>query len=93
MALHVVRDRATQAREAQIGTVPRAAFLQRVDGGLADVPRRGEIRLADTEGNHVPHGLDDFEKIADARAGNIPDVIGNGDAHGETASRSGAWSK
>ena len=66
MALHVVRNGTPQPRQTEIGTVAGAALFQRVDGGFTDVPRRGEVRLPDAKGDHVPHGLDDFKKVPDA---------------------------
>ena len=47
----------------------RFALFQRVNGGLADVPRRDEVGFADAERNHVLHLRDDFEKVADAERG------------------------
>ena len=54
------------------------------------MPRRGEVRLADSQRDDIVHGLDDLEKIANARARNVAHVVGNLDAHGETDRRSGA---
>ena len=45
------------------------AFFQRIDRGLADVPGSGEVRLADAQRNHVAGIEHQFEKFADAGAG------------------------
>jgi hypothetical protein len=84
----IIGDGAAEAGEAEIRGVAGAAALEGEDGGFADVPGRGEVRLADAERDDIVHGLDDFEEVADARAGDVADVVGDGDAHGETARRS-----
>ena len=53
------------------------AFFERVDAGLADVPGRVEIRFADAERDGVLHLGDDVKKIADARLGQVDDVLGD----------------
>jgi hypothetical protein len=42
-----------------------------VNGCFANVPRRDEIRLADTEGDDALLTLDDVEEFADAGARNF----------------------
>ena len=52
----------------------RPALFQGVDRRLADVPGRGEVRLADAQRDHVVHLRHDLEEIADARLGQVDDV-------------------
>ena len=73
----VAGDRFPEARKAEIGGVAGAAFLQGINGGLADVPWGIEVGLADAERDDVLHRLHDFEKVADARAGDVADVMGD----------------
>jgi hypothetical protein len=40
---------------------------------VAREPQQREVGFADTEADHVLHGRDDFEKIADAGAGEVYD--------------------
>ena len=47
--LDIVRDAAAEARESEIRRVAGASALKGVDGGLADMPWRCEIRLSDAE--------------------------------------------
>ncbi len=70
------RDGVAQSRQAQIGRVGGPASFEGVDGGFADVPRRDEIRLSHTEGNHVWEPLDDVKELPDARARDCPDMVG-----------------
>ena len=62
----------------------RLAFLQRVNGGFADVPGRVEIRLADPQRNHVVHLRHNFKKVANAGPGQVDNVPGDesGGVHG-----------
>ena len=55
----------------------RLAFFDGVDAGLADVPGRVEIRFADAERDRVLHLGDDVKKIADARLGQVDNVLGD----------------
>ena len=63
---NVTVDGAAQFDEAEVRSVMRFAFFERVNGGFADVPGGVEIRFADAERNHVLHLRDDFKKVADA---------------------------
>jgi hypothetical protein len=47
------------------------------DAALANGPRRGEIRLADTETDDIIHGVDEVEKLADAAFGQTCDMFRN----------------
>jgi hypothetical protein len=69
-------------RREEVRRVLGASALQRVDGGLADVPRRSEIGLTDAEGNDAGGVLDQFEEVTDARPGDARDVIGDEVARG-----------
>ena len=69
MVLHVGRDRAAQLDQTEVRRVVGLALLKRVDGRLADVPGRVEIRLAYPERDDVLHLRDDLEEVADARLG------------------------
>ena len=62
---HIVADGFAQREQAQIGGVARMAAFQRVDRPLPDRPRRDEIRFSDSEGDHIVHRVDQFEKVAD----------------------------
>jgi len=75
--LDVFADGTAQFDEAEVGRVMRLALFERVDAGLADVPGRVEIRFADAERDGVLHLGDDVKKIADARLGQVDDVLGN----------------
>ena len=74
MFADILRDALAQLGQAEVARVAGVPALQRIDGRLADAPRCVEVRLADAERDHVLHGLDDFKKVADARARNAPDV-------------------
>ena len=76
--LDVGGDLGAQLGQAQVGGVAGVALFERVHGGLADVPGRDEIRLADAQADDPAHGLDDFKEIADARARDALDVAGDG---------------
>jgi galactose-1-phosphate uridylyltransferase len=75
--LGIFADGAAQFDRAEVRGVVRLALFERVNAGLADVPRRVKIRLADAERNHVLHLGDDFKKVADARLGQVDDVSGD----------------
>jgi enoyl-CoA hydratase len=94
MACHI-RYASTDAKlgQPEIRGVVGPALLEAVDGGLANMPRRGKIRLANSQRDHIVHALDDLEKIANTRARNVANVVSDLNSHGETARRSGAWSK
>ena len=66
MALAIGSNRLTQADHARVGAVPGLAVLQRFDARLPYVPRRGKIRLADGEGDHVVHLGGNVKKPSDA---------------------------
>ena len=73
----VTRDALAEARQAEITRVAGVPALQRINGGLADAPRGVKIGLADAERDDVLHGLDDLEKVANPRARNVADVVGD----------------
>ena len=73
----VARDRLAQRKQAEVRGVGRLAFFQRVDGGLADVPRGDEVRLADAQRDHAFAALHEFEEITDAGARNARDMPGD----------------
>ena len=75
--LDVFVDGAAQFDEAEVGRVMRLALFERVNAGLADVPGRVEIRFADAERDGVLHLGDDVKKVADARLGQVDDVLGD----------------
>ena len=93
MFLDIVRDAAAEAWESEIRRVAGASALKGVNGGFADMPWRCEIRLSDAERDDVAHGLNDFKKIPNSRAGDSLDVFGDGDTHGVTDRRSDETSK
>ena len=93
MPTHIVGDRAAQSREPKIRGVASASALQGENRRLANVPRRREIRLPDAQRDDIVHRLDDFEKVANARARDVANVVGDGDTHGDTESRSEVGSK
>jgi hypothetical protein len=64
--LDVGGDRAAQLDQAEVRGVVGLALLEGVDRGLADVPGRVEVGLADAERDHVLHLRDDLEEVADA---------------------------
>jgi hypothetical protein len=74
VALHIRRDGPAQLEEPEVRGVVGLALLEGVDRGLADVPGRVEVRLADAERDDVPHLRDDLEEVADARLGQPGDV-------------------
>ena len=88
-SIDVAGDGFAQREQAEIGGVGRLAFFQRVNGGLADVPWRDEVRFADAERDHVVAALHEFEEVADARARDRGDVAGDfrGIVHGWAATR------
>lgn len=93
MFVDVIGNTPAQARQTEIRGVASAPPLQSVNGRLADVPWRGEVRLADAERDDIIHRLHDFKKVANSRARDIADVVCNGDAHGVTERRSELASK
>ena len=93
MPTHIVGDRAAKSREPEVRGVSSATSLQRENRRLANVPRRREIRLPDAQRNNIIHRLDDFEKVANARARDVANVVSDGDTHGDTESRSEVGSK
>ena len=93
MFVDVIGDTPAQARQAEIRGVASATPLQSVNGCLADVPWGGKVRLADAQRDDIIHRLHDFKKVANARAGNVTDVVCDGDAHGVTERRSELASK
>jgi hypothetical protein len=85
VARDVIRDGRAQGEQAEVGGVTGFPALERVDGGLADVPGGDEIGLADAERDDALHGLHDLEKIADAGARDVAHMIGDevgGSGHG-----------
>ena len=70
-------DGFAQLEQAKVRRVAGAAFFEREDGGLADVPRGDEIWLTHAERDDILHSLHDIEKIADARARDIAHVGGD----------------
>ena len=76
--MEVGGDQLSQFRQAGIGGIRGVALLDGADGGLADVVGRGEIRLADTEGNDAIGGGDEFEEASDARGGDEIQLGGYG---------------
>ena len=75
--LDVFVDGAAQFDEAEVGRVMCLALFERVDAGLADVPGRVEIRLADAKRDGVLHLGDDVKKVADAGLGQTGNVLGD----------------
>ena len=67
----VFGQRPAQFDVAEVAGVMRRATFKREDGGLADVPGRVEVGLANAQTDHVLHGRDDVEEIADARARDV----------------------
>ena len=65
-ALDVLRERASQLEGAVVAGVVRAARSERADALLDDLRRRGEVGLTDAEADHVRHGGDHVEELADA---------------------------
>ena len=63
----VFRDFLQQVGKAAVGRVPCSALLQTADALVADMPRRLEIRLADTQRDHVLHLIRDIKELADSR--------------------------
>ena len=53
MRADVVRDVVTERFQSQVRRVAGFTPLKGIDGGLANMPRCGEIRLTHTEGDHV----------------------------------------
>jgi hypothetical protein len=64
--LDVLGDGLSEFEFAAIGGVGGFAGLQRVDGGGAGRPRRGEIRLADAQRDHVVALLGKFEELSNS---------------------------
>ena len=93
MPTHIVGDRAAKPGQPEIRGVASASALQGENRRLANVPRRREIRLPDAQRDDIVHRLDDFEKVANARARDVTNVVGDGDTHGDTESRSEVGSK
>jgi hypothetical protein len=75
--LDVFADGAAQFDQAEVRGVMRLALFERVNAGLADVPGRVEIRFADAERDGVLHLGHDVKKVADARLGQVDDVLGD----------------
>ena len=76
-AADIFRDRFAQREQAKVGGVGCLTFFQRIDRRLADVPRRGKVRLADAEGNDIVAPLHEFKEIADPGARDRGDVAGD----------------
>ena len=62
---------APQVEVAEVAGVMRRAAFEREDGGFAHVPGRVEVGLADAQADHVLHGRDQVEEVADAGARDV----------------------
>ena len=62
---------AAQFEVAEVAGVMRRAAFEGEDGGFAHVPGRVEVGLADAQADHVLHGRDQVEEIADAGARDV----------------------
>ena len=70
-ALIIGSHRLAQLHQACVGGVFRVPIHQGLDAYVADMGRRGEIRLANAEGDHIIHLCHNIEKAADARGLNL----------------------
>ncbi len=74
---HVTTDGLAQFQQTEVGGVARLAAFECKDGGFANVPRRGEIRLAHAQRNDFRPTLDQFKKFTNARGRQRAHVAGN----------------
>ena len=70
-------DGLPEPEQAEIGGVTGFAAFQGIDGGFADMPGGDEIRLTHAQGNDARFPLDQFKKVADSGAGDVPDIFGD----------------
>ena len=87
--LQITADLLTQRQQTAIGRILRLAVHNAVNGGIADVIRRNEVRLAHAEGNRVLHGGGQIKETANAAGGygDHPRVQKAIIVHGVTTSR------
>jgi hypothetical protein len=82
----MIRDRDAQVEEPARGAVARLAIVERTHGGLDDVGRGGEIRLADLDVENLPAlPLELFgtrEHVERTFGAKVVDARGERDVHG-----------
>ncbi len=76
-ALQVARDGGAQLDEAIVGRVVGLAILDALDGGLANLVRGDEVRLAHAERDHALHAREEVKEAPDAGGGDGLDVLGD----------------
>jgi len=82
LLMQVLAEGAAQLERAGVAGVVGVARAERGDSGFQDVGRRGEVRLANAERDHVFHRRGDVEEAADAAGRNRSDSLRNVVAHG-----------
>ena len=74
---HITADFPAQRRRSKIRSIAGMTFFQRKNTGFPDGPRRHEIRLADTETDHIVHRIDEIEKAPDSAFRKRFDMVGD----------------
>ena len=75
--LDIVRNALAQFQQAQVGSVLGTTAFQSVNRRLTNMPRGGKIWLSDPQRNHTRGVLDEFEEVANTRARDPRDVVGD----------------
>ena len=65
-AVQEVRNLLAKLRQTGVSGIVRPCFLERINALLADMVRRSEIGLADTEGDSILHVMNNVEKFTNA---------------------------
>src|SRR5438128_769755 len=76
MFLNVLADADAERLEAKIARVAGLALLQRTNRRLTDGPRRGLVRLADSQRDHISASDHQLKEVADAAARNAAELAG-----------------